>query len=196
MAAKSLTQAQKAVVGSLADRGDMIARAAVVAQAGRTSLVSGGTPAAKGTNNVHAALASNAANAFPGPITNPATPRNVRAVFAASYDGGDITLVGTDQFNRAQTEVITAAAASTVVGVKVWKTITSITKATVGATANTVSIGTGDLIGITDVPVSGSPVLLFTNGVAEAVTFNATANGFTPTTVPNGSVAYVLSFNQ
>lgn len=174
--------------------GDIMARA-LNAVIGGARLVAGGTPAAKGTTNVHAAVASNAVNLFPGPITNPDVPRNLRYVFAASYDGGNLTVVGTNQFGNAQTEVVTAVANTTVVGTKVFKTVTSITKATVGATANAVSVGTGDKIGITTVPVSGSPVLLTANGVGEAVTYDATNKGFTPTTLPNGSTTYVLTAN-
>ena len=50
-------------------------------------------------------------------------------------------------------------------------------------------------IGITVLPLTGSPVLLSVDGVGEAVTFDATYNAFTPTTVPNGSRVYVLTFN-
>ncbi len=188
------TNKDKNTMRALGKAGDMFGRA-IMSLLGGSRLIAGGTPAAKGTTDVHAAVASNAANAFPGPITNPATPRNLRFVFAASYDGGNLTVVGTNQFGNTQTEVVTAVANSTVVGVKVFKTITSITKAAVGATANTVSVGTGDKIGLTVVPVAGSPVLLTANGVGEAVTFDATNNGFTPTTVPNGSTTYVLTAN-
>lgn len=145
--------------------------------------------AAKGTTDVHAALAGTAAVAFPGPITSPATPRNVRAVFAASYDGGNITVTGTDQFGADQTEVITAAAASTVVGTKVFKTITSIVKGAVGVNAATVSIGTGDKLGLGLLP--GSTFYILTaNGVAEAGTLDEANGGITPTTVPNGTADY------
>lgn len=144
---------------------------------------------AKGTTDVHAALAGTAAVAFPGPITNPAMPRNIRAVFAASYDGGNLTITGTDQFGNTQTETIVAAAASTVVGVKVWKTITSIVKAAVGVNAATVSIGTGDKLGLGLLP--GSTFYILTvNGVAEAGTLDEANGGITPTTVPNGTADY------
>jgi len=197
----TLSVRDRSVLRALGKAGDILARAANAAisndtNLGRAALVAGGTNvAAKGTTDVHAAVASNAVNLFPGPITNPAVPRNLRAVFAASYDGGNITVVGTNQFNVATTEVIVASAGATVVGVKVFKTITSITKATVGATANTVSIGTGDLLGIVPVPQVGSPVLLAVNGVGEAVTFDATYNAFTATSIPNGSRSYVLTVN-
>lgn len=149
-------------------------------------------PAAKTTNTVHAAVAANAANAFPGPITAPAIPRNVRAVFAASYDGGDITVVGTNQYGAAVTEVIADAAGTTVEGVKIFKTITSISKETVGATANTVSIGFGDKMGVVGDVANAKSFVMTVDGVAENATVDATYDAFTPTTVPNAARDYVL----
>lgn len=156
-------------------------------------LVSLGAPAAQGTTNVHAAVASNAANAFPGPITNPVPPRNVRCVFQAAYDGGDITVVGTDQFNAAQTEVIPDTAGATVAGVKIWKTITSITKEAVGATANTVSVGTGNKLGI---PVDITAAQVFVDGIAEAATVDTTVDGVTATTATDGVKVFSALVNS
>jgi hypothetical protein len=95
---------------------------------------------------LHAAFAGNdASNTFPGPITQPVAPRNVEAVFAASYDGGDITVVGTAEDKlTAQTETIAATANTTVKGSKVFGTITSITKGAVGNNAATVTIKAGN----------------------------------------------------
>lgn len=199
--AQTLSLRDRSVLKALAKAGDILARAANAsisndANLGRAALIAGGTNvAAKSTTAVHAAVAGTAANAFPGPITNPAVPRNVTATFGASWDGGDITVVGTDQFGKAVTEVIADTAGSTVVGTKIFKTVTSITKETVGANAATCSIGTGDKLGVVPVPVASSPVLLATNGVGEAVVFDATYNAFTPTSIPNGSRSYVLTIN-
>ena len=41
-------------------------------------------------------------------------PRNVEVVFAANYDGGNVTVTGTDAAGAAQTETITASAGNTV----------------------------------------------------------------------------------
>lgn len=166
----------------------------VLANVPRALLMTVGPIAAKSVTAIHAAVAGNAAaNLFPGPITNPASPRNATAVAAAAYDGGALTLVGTDQFDRAQTEVITPVAGSTVLGVKIWKTITSITKAAVGAAAAAVSVGTGDKIGVT-FNISAAPALLYVGTTIEAVTLDATVDGFTPTTVP-AATTYTLLAN-
>jgi hypothetical protein len=152
-------------------------------------------PAAKSATAVHAAVAGNAvANLFPGPITNPVTPRNLSAVAASSYDGGALTIVGTNQFDAAQTEVITPSAGSTVYGTKVFKTVTSITKAAVGANAAAVSVGTGDKIGV-GYNVANSTGLMFVGGVLEAVTVDPATDAWTATSVPNGTLSFVALLN-
>lgn len=162
---------------------------------GRTRLWSK-TVAAKSATAVHAAYAgNNATNAFPGPITNPAIPRNLSAVAAAGYDGGILTIVGTNQFGQAQTEQITPVAGSTVYGTKIFATVASITKATVGGNAAAVSVGTGDLIGLDFYPENVSPVayMLTVAGVSEAATaVYPTIAAFVPTTVPAGQVFALL----
>ncbi len=145
-------------------------------------------PVAADNTSVHAALASNAANAFPGPIGTIETwGRNVRCVFAASYDGGNVTITGTDQFGQAQTETIVASAGSTVSGVKIFRTVTAIQKATVGATSNTVSVGLGLKIGV---PFQFTAGQEFLNGVGELATLDTTYFAFTPGTAANAARNY------
>lgn len=142
--------------------------------------------AAKSATAVHASVLATAANLFPGPITNPGVPRNLSAVSAAGYDGGILTIVGTNQFDVAQTETITPnPAGGTVYGVKTWKTVTSITKATIGVAAFGVSVGTGDKIGVPYNIVDGT-ALLFRGTVIEAVTIDVTNDSYTPATPPAG----------
>jgi len=158
------------------------------------SIINLGAPAAEGATAIHAALAGNDAdNNFPGPFTNPDVPRAVSAVAAASYDGGDITVVGTDQFGKAQTDTIVAVAASTVDGVKIFKTVTSAKKAAVGGNAATVSIGSVDKLGV-PAPLSADAIL-FTDDTPEAVTNDVTNNAVTPTTAANGSVEFKVLNN-
>lgn len=151
-------------------------------------------PAAKSATAVHASLAGNAAaNLFPGPITNPTVPRNLSAVAAASYDGGSITVVGTDQFDKPVTETIVAVANSTVYGTKIFKTVTSITKGAVGANAAGVSIGTGDKLGIAHKLAGGGIQWLgATLGAAtlDIPTIDTTYSAMTPGTIPTGSISY------
>jgi hypothetical protein len=125
-------------------------------------------------------------------ITSPEHPKAVRVVFAASYDGGNITLVGTDQLGRAQTEVVTANPNNTVEGVNIWKTITSIAKGTIGANAATFTVQTGLKVGL-PVPLLQAWGMELHDGIAELATaWDATYYSFTPATTPNGSVDYTV----
>lgn len=153
-----------------------------------------GAPAAADVDIVHAAVEEGAANAFPGPITNPVVPRNITATFAAGWQGGDITVVGTDQFDQALTEVIADTAGSTVAGVKIFKTVTSISKETLAGTTDTVTIGIGDKLGIT-AKLADTAGLLFVDNVAEAGTFDKTYNGVLPTTVADAANVYKVLVN-
>lgn len=151
-------------------------------------------PAAKGVN-VHSAIASDNAAAVTTGMTNPVIPRSLQVVFAASWDGGDITIVGTDQFDQAVTEVIPDTANSTVEGVKIFKTVTSINNETVGAGGGlTATVQTGPKIGLL-YPLVGAYGLCAVNDAVEAATWDATYSAFTPTTAPNGSRNFTVSHN-
>jgi hypothetical protein len=177
--------------------GDILARASLSAVSGSAGLVAGGTNvSAKGTTAIHAAIAGNTSVVpVTTGITNPTVPRNLLITFAASWDGGDVVVVGTDQFDRPVTETFLSNAGATRVGTKIFKTVTSVAHTAVGATANTYSTGDGDKLGVVAVPAANSPILLAVGGVGEAVTFDFTYNAFTPTSIPNGSRSYVLTMN-
>jgi len=171
----------------------------VLSGAGRASLIATVAYAAKSATAIHAGLAGNAALAFPGPFTNAANPRNANTVCGVGYDGGNVNLVGTDFFDLAQTETIAGVASATTQGVKIWKTITSATRTVVGASAATVSLGTGDKMGI-PFRVSGTAGLLFAGAtlalsVPEVVVVDPVNSAFTPTSVPNGSIVFSLLVN-
>lgn len=149
-------------------------------------------PAAANTSAVHAAVQESAANAFPGPITNPPgiAGRNITATFAAGWGGGDITIVGTDQFGNAQTEVIADTAGSTVAGSKIFKTVTSISKETAAGTTDDVTIGYGTKIGVPFQFTTSSFVIQTDAGppaVLDSATLDTTYFAFTTATAPNGT---------
>jgi len=160
----------------------------------QAQLVDLAAPDAAGSTDIHATYAGNAAPAFPGAFTNPDVPRAVRCVFAASYDGGDITITGTDQFDQPQTDTILAAAASTVEGVAVFKTVTAAVRSTTGSDPATVSIGHGLDIGIPR-DIADANGMLFADGVAEAGTYDATENTVRTATAPNGAVVFSALVN-
>ena len=118
-------------------------------------------------------------------LTNPAVPRNITATSGGT--AGDIAAVqvivaGTNFFNEAITEtlpVFTENSATTVVGNKAFKTVTSVTIPAHDGTAATTSIGWGDKLGLHHRRAFISCVSAFLNNVLEStaavLTFSATA---------------------
>lgn len=108
------------------------------------------------------ALAGNAAgNGFQNLVFT--GPANIEVVFAAQWDGGNVTLTGTAVGGGSQTEVITAAAGSTVKGNKVFATLASAVKGAVGAQAATATLQSGNKTAAGDssdaqMVLSGSPL--------------------------------------
>ena len=72
-------------------------------------------PAAKSVTAVHADYAGSAANVWTGTFTDPVIPRNLTATFNAAWDGGTVTVTGTDQFDNAISEDFAPGAGTTVV---------------------------------------------------------------------------------
>lgn len=128
---------------------------------------------------------------FPGAFTSPVVPRNLSVTFAAGWDGGNVVVTGTDPADQALTETFTAAAGTTVLGVKVFKTVTSATKATAGASGDGASIGTGKKLWISGVTMTQAIGILTVDGVSETATWDTTYNAVTPATLaPNASRAF------
>lgn len=166
---------------------------AASATGGAAKFFSIGPVAAKSATSVHANFAADDASLdFPGPFTNPVTPRNLRVTFAATWDAGDVTVVGTDQFDQPVTEVFADNPGNVVVGTKIFKTVTSATKESVGANNVNASIGTGDKIGV-PADVTDANGFLWVGTTAEAVTIDATYSAFTPTTTPAATTYKLLA---
>ena len=152
----------------------------------------------------HAALAENASNAFPGPFTSPTIPRSLDCVFDAGWQGGNVVVVGTDQFDEIVSETFTAVAGTTVAGSKVFKTITAAAKATIAGTSDAVLLQTGGKIGL-PVPLGSDAVgVLFANDPAdfsppadcpEHLILDATYHSFTPESTPDGAISFKLICN-
>ena len=142
---------------------------------------------------VHAAYAATDPNIFPGPITQPDVPRSIYGTATLGYDGGDITVTGTDALDRVISDTFTPGAGSGTA--KAFKTITQLEKATVGTTG-TVTVIT-DLATTTKygVPfaIAGSyGVAQQGNGTAEPVTVSpASANNAVQfATAPTGAIRF------
>lgn len=185
-------------IRALAAAGDNMALAVVALfDSDYQSLVQVVTPAAKSSNSVAATSYGDAASNDITVAASPAYPRNVRAVFGATWDGGNIVVTGTDQFDAAATETLVAVANSTVVGTKVFKTVSSVAKTAVGVGlhgTNTVTVGTGDKLGLS--VKSAQTVCLVGDSTPTAMTpttYDPAVNGFTPANVPNGVLTYTVS---
>jgi hypothetical protein len=150
-----------------------------------------------GAVSILAAKAGNSStSSWTSGITSPTFPRSVQVAFGDGWDGGDITLTGLDQFGRAQTEVIADVNATTVEGVKVWKTISRVQKEAVGSAAATFTLNTGatatGLIGL-PVPLLWAGGMLLADGVAEAAdAWSASTHSFVPHTDPDGAVDFTV----
>lgn len=146
-----LSPQQKSYLKYLGDLGDAAPKAIYEAiQAGAERIVVLTDVAQAAAANVVSSVQDNAANALTVALGTLVHARNVTCTFGASWAGGDITVVGTDQFGAAQTEVIADTANTLVEGTKIFKTITSVTKELTGAggAGHTVTVGMGNKLGL------------------------------------------------
>lgn len=200
----ALSADKKAMLKTQAAAGDIHAIEALSLEAtGRAGFISLGAIAAKSAVSLAASQFGDAAT---NPLTiagQPDAPRNVRAVFGSTWDGGNIVVTGTNQFGAAVTETLVAVANSTVVGTKIFKTVTSIAKSAVGVgthATNTVTVGTGDKLGLSVdlLDTMGLGLVQATPGAAntpEALTVDSANDAVTFTTVPDGTKVLVALVN-
>lgn len=135
---------------------------------------------------------SDTGNTFPGPFTNPAVARNLRVTMAANWDGGDVTVHGTNKFDAAISETFLAGSGVIRVGSKAFKTVTSATKSLYGTHLTAAaSIGTGDTIGI-GFDVVDAVGFAYVGTTIEAVTIDPTYDTFIPTTTPSNTTYVVV----
>lgn len=159
-----------------------------------------GSPAVGATTAVHAAAAgaTGGVTDITTSLTNPAVPRNVTCT--AGGTGGDIkagsvVVTGTNENDEVITETLpafTADTPATVVGSKVFKTVTKYTIPVQDGTGATFALGTGAKLGIGKALSRNTVLAAFLNGVREAtdptvavgatvettsVTLNSTLNG-------------------
>lgn len=147
-----------------------------------------GSPALGTTTAVHAALAtlgSGGPQVVTTGITSPPTPRNVTATSggtAGDIKAVQVTVTGTNEEDVVITEtlpVFTVDSATTVVGSKAFKTVTSYSVPAMDGTGATVAIGLGAKLGIGERLSRNSVDRAFLNGVLEGtpptVAFSPTA---------------------
>ena len=182
----------------LANVGDTFAKEALYLEGtGRAGVFTVGPVAAKSATNIAASsFGDTAAGTAITVAASPDVPRNLRATFGAAWDtGNDIVVIGVDQFGAAVTETLVAVASSIVVGAKIFKTVTSITHKTLGVgshATNTVTMGTGDKLGLPVTLANAVGVGFSAAGVGEAVTLDTTYEAVTFTTVPSATTFTLL----
>jgi hypothetical protein len=184
----SLTARAVNLVKSLAKRGDLMAQIAVSEGIAQTVTIT--TPAAKHDDAIVLSTLANAADALVV-AASPAYPRNLIVNFAASWDGGTVTVTGTNQFGTPISEAF-AYGSGDVVGTKIFKTVTAASKASAGTGSYAVKIGTGDKLAVGTVKLANPSVTCTIAGVSEVITVDVTYSAFTPTNLANAARTYVL----
>lgn len=74
-------------------------------------------------------------------------PRNLQVTYPMGWDGGEVTVVGTDAYGNAASESYFVSLSTPQVGDIAFKTITGISKATVGTNSADLQIGVGNKFG-------------------------------------------------
>jgi len=157
------------------------------------------SPAAVGTA-VATALAANAAgNSFTITTSTFDVCRTARVVFAAGWDGGNVTLNGTNCLGTAASDTITASAGSTVGGVVAFATLTSASKGSVGASAATATIQYDGRLGFATkrtIDVNAGFLIVDRSSIeapflSSSGSCNLNCANMYPTTAPNGSHKYI-----
>lgn len=143
-----------------------------------------GSPALGATTAVHAAVTDNGSpQTITTAITSPAVPRNVTATAggtATDIKAIQVVVAGTNEAGAAITETLpafTVDTAGTVVGSKVFKTVTSITIPAHDGTGATTAVGTGAKLGIGQALSRNSVLAAFLAGVREGTAPTVAANG-------------------
>lgn len=143
-----------------------------------------GSPAVGAVADVHAAVTDTGSEqTIATALTNPPTPRVITASSAGT--GTDIkairvTVNGTDEFDEPLTELLpifTVNSATTVTGLKVFKTVTSVVIPAHDGNGATTSFGLGDTLGLGVLLTRNTVIGTFFGGVRETtlptVNFNS-----------------------
>lgn len=155
------------------------------------------TPATADADAVHSGLAAGDPNeAEAEDIESPDVPRNLTASFDTAWAGGDLLIEGTDQFGNEIEETIPAGDNETIVGTKIFATVTAITKTVLEESDTTaVTVGFGDLIGL-PVAITDDVAVVFADDVPETPTaVDTDVHAFTPDTAPDGAVVFKILVN-
>lgn len=149
------------------------------------------------------ALAANSGSNNFTNVTNPDVCRAPRVTFGAGWDGGNVTLNGTDCSGAALNGIVVVAVANaTITSEYAFLTLTSATKATVGASAATAQIKHSNYLGLNtggrQIPTdTATACTVLVNDVLDApLTISSPASSSPsvfPSTTPNGSRNYKIT---
>lgn len=119
---------------------------------------------------IHAAIAMAAiVQSIVAGFTQPSVPRNITIKGNAVGNAGNVTIHGTNYENVAISEVIALNGATEVLGVKAFKTITSVDlPVETHAGTDTTSIGFGEVLGLPYKRAHNTVLFAFLNNVKEA----------------------------
>lgn len=101
-------------------------------------------------------------------LNDPDVPRILTVTGNLSSVAGNVVIEGTNANDEVISETIVANGTSTVEGTKAFKTVTSVTLPVYVDAADTISVGTGDKLGIGQIVTIGLPVYASVNGNKES----------------------------
>ena len=129
-------------------------------------------------------------------ITNPAVPRALQVVGNQATCTGNLVIAGVNQFGEAITDTLAISGTTPVIGVKAFKTVTSITVPTRGAASDSITVGPSPKLGLDrKISDAGAACLVASvDGTREGTlpTLNATNHTAQFNTAPNGARNYVM----
>lgn len=144
--------------------------------------------------NATGIAANQASPVMGGVFLSPDVPRGVRIPFPIGWDGGGITVGGTDQFGAVISELLAPNPGGFTDSNHVYATVTSASKALVGATSGVATVGFGMRLGII-AKLANAAVIVLADNAPEGAIIDTVNNSFVPTTQPNGTVSYGLTVN-
>jgi hypothetical protein len=153
-----------------------------------------GSPAAASATAVHAAitLPTSGTTTVTTAITNPDVPRNVTITGNAAGITGNVVITGTNRIGVTITDTIAANGTATVAGTKAIKTVTSIQVPTRTQASDTISIGTGSVLGLSRKLTENTVLFAFLGGTKEGTAPTVTVSS---TAIESNTVALNSSLN-
>ena len=153
-----------------------------------------GVPATANTSLLHAAIYADDEEVEYTPVAQPDKPRNLVVLFPDTWDGGNVTVYGQDQFGGAVSETFPTGSNVTRTGTKVFSRVTKMLRALTGAAHVAATVGTGTKLGLPH-KILNAKGFIVVAGVTELGTWDATLHAVTPTTPPNSSRSYFALAN-